>query len=210
MATWLIVLGAILLLLLFGVFIYYMVYTPCVRNRVKTQLIALGPSLLYPGKVDLQRYAGKWYEIARLPNEFERGCVCSTATYSVRDDGSVSVLNQCRKVDEPVSNQHAVESVTQTRASGVARAINATNTALRVSFAPQWLGDAAAGDYWILDVDDDYQSALVGSPDRRYLWVLARSPDFANKQQFRSLIDQASAKGYDTSKLTASRCTMFD
>jgi len=204
MPTWLLIVTTVLLFALLGALLWYGVYTPCMRRRSKRYLDTLGESLLHPEPIDLQRYAGKWYEVARLPNSFERGCVCSTAEYAIdeKDEALIRVTNRCRRID----------GATRSAATGRARAQNENKTALSVSFAPEWLGQGTAGDYWILDVDSDYQRALVGTPDRKLLWVLARSPSFADErpQEFRKLAQQALDKGYDISKLQMNRCTLFD
>jgi len=204
MPTWLLVLGTLLIFALIGALLWYGVYTPCKRKQSKRYLTTLGPALLHSAPVDLKRYAGKWYEVARLPNSFERGCVCSTAEYVIdeKDESLIRVTNRCRRVDG-----------TRTSVTGRARSQNPSqNTALSVSFGPQWLGDGTAGDYWILHVDPDYQTALVGSPDRRLLWVLARSPAFVDEQpqQFRQLTLKALDRGYDITALELNRCTLFD
>jgi len=203
MATWLIGLITFLVFAAISALLWYAVYSPCTRKRSQRYLDTLGPGLLYPEPIDMQRYAGKWYEVARLPNPFERDCVCSIAEYAMddKDEGLLRVTNRCRRFDGSHSS-----------AQGRARARNRDRTALSVSFAPQWLGTGAAGDYWILFVDNNYESALVGTPDRRYLWVLARSPSFVDErpQQFRQLTQKALKKGYDISKLQLNRCTLFD
>ncbi|QDA61514.1 lipocalin family protein [Hymenobacter jejuensis] len=114
--------------------------------------------------VDLKRYSGLWYEIARLPTRFEKGCQHVTAHYHLRSDGKVDVVNTCHQdgVNGPV------ESV-----KGVARVVDPeTNAKLKVSFF--WPFE---GDYWILDLDPlDYRYALVGEPGRKNLWLLSRTP----------------------------------
>lgn len=114
--------------------------------------------------VDLGRYQGLWYEIARYPNSFERGCAGVTAEYAPRLDGSVSVRNTCRRGDD-------IE-VAEGRAHVVP---DSNNSRLKVRFAPAWV-PFAEGDYWVLFVDEAYQVALVGAPSGRYLWILAREP----------------------------------
>lgn len=113
--------------------------------------------------VDLERYQGRWYEIARLPNRFEKNCEGVTADYTLKEDGGISVINTCRKgaTDGPAN-----------AAKGRARIVDtATNAKLKVSFfGPFW------GDYWILDLAPDYSLALIGEPSGRYLWILSRRP----------------------------------
>ena len=120
--------------------------------------------------VDLARYAGRWYEIARLPNRFQTQCASDVAaTYSLRADGRVSVVNECRRRDGQA-----------TRVEGLARRADAKGPAsrLKVRFAPAFLSflPFVWGDYWILELDREYRWALVGDPSRKYLWILSRTP----------------------------------
>jgi apolipoprotein D and lipocalin family protein len=130
-----------------------------------------GPDRATPvpvARVDLERYTGTWYELAKIPNRFQKDCAGgTTATYSLRSDGRIEVVNRCRKPDG-----------TFKEARGVARVVdNATQARLKVSFfsvlgiRPFW------GDYWIIGLGADYRFAVVGSPDRKYGWVLSRTPD---------------------------------
>ena len=136
-------------------------------------------------QVDLQRYLGTWYEIARLPLFFERRCEDVTATYSLRPDGVIGVVNRCLRdgVDESFARGRA----TVVEGSGNAR--------LKVSFFRPF-----SGDYWILHVDPDYRFALVGTPDRKNLWILAREPHppQADVQRLERL---AREQGYDLTRL---------
>ena len=121
------------------------------------------PPLEAVQQVDLERYLGTWYEIASYPQRFQKGCTGTTATYTLRDDGEIDVLNKCRKesLDGP-------EDVAEGRARVVDRESNAK---LEVSFfGPFW------GDYWIIDLGSDYEYAVVGHPSRDYLWILSRTP----------------------------------
>lgn len=138
------------------------------------------------GPVDLARYAGRWYEIARFPNSFEEGCVGVTADYSLNDDGSVRVLNTCRQgtLDGPVET-----------AEGRAVRARAEGDRLEVSFV-SWL-PFASGDYWILDVTDDYQVAVVGNPDGTTGWILARTPTLP-EARLRTAFEVLRRNGYDT------------
>jgi apolipoprotein D and lipocalin family protein len=132
--------------------------------------------LLTVPKVDLQRYAGKWFEIARLPNEFQEQCTGDvTATYSPRDDGKIDVVNRCRTA-KPGKEWEVAE--------GVGRPMDDTNAKLKVSFLPElvrWL-PIGWGDYWILELDPEYRYALVGEPGRQNLWLLSRTPAMPNDQ----------------------------
>jgi apolipoprotein D and lipocalin family protein len=147
--------------------------------------------------LDLPRYAGTWHEIARYPNWFQRHCVEDvTATYTVRDDGLVGVLNACRKADG--------ETI---RAAGVARRPDAARAPakLEVRFAPDWLAwlPLVWADYWVVELAPDYSYALVGEPMREYLWILARSPRLDDATYAR-LLERATALGYDRSRLVRS------
>lgn len=137
--------------------------------------------------VDLHRYAGQWFEIARLPMWFERNCVSDiSATYSVRDDQRVNVLNQCRTKDGVIS------------ANGVAEMPDPTRPGqLRVRFAPAWLSwlPLVWGDYWILALDPQYRWVMVGAPSREYLWILSRTPSL-EQAQINALKQQAQAVGF--------------
>lgn len=134
--------------------------------------------------VDLDRYTGLWYEIARFPNSFEKNCVAATAQYVKNPDGSIKVLNRCRKLKLD-GEQDVVE--------GRARVI--ADAKLGVTFF--WPFE---GDYWILEVADDYTWALVGEPAGKYLWILAREPqiDATLKE---SLVQKLKALGYNTDAL---------
>ena len=137
--------------------------------------------------VDIQRYLGLWYEIARLPNRFERDCEGVTAEYSLRDDGRITVRNSCR--EGSLDGEVKV-------ANGRARIVDSdTNAKLEVSFfGPFW------GDYWIIGLADDYSLALVGEPSGRYLWILARTPTIDDSVRDAALSALTDA-GYDVSAL---------
>ena len=137
--------------------------------------------------VDLNRYVGTWYEISRFPNRFQKGCVGTTATYTIRKDGKIDVLNQCRK--ETLDGE--ISSV-----KGTARVVdNKTNAKLKVSFF--W---PFSGHYWIIDLGENYDYAVVGHPDRKYLWILSRSPKMDEKI-YNLILEKLKLKFYDTSKL---------
>lgn len=136
-------------------------------------------------QIDLGRYLGQWYEIARFPNKFERGCSHVTATYALNADQTIKVTNACRKTDgDTVAEGKAwVESTAK----------------LRVTFVP-WLGNIAAGDYWILDLKSDYSMAVVGAPEGGFGWLLARKPDLSQADRDRALA-AFSKNGYDITQL---------
>ena len=137
--------------------------------------------------MDLNRYAGKWYEIARLPNRFERECESDvTAEYTPRPDGKIRVVNSCKSADGKTK-----------KAKGTAKLANKSgpNSKFRVTFFWPFYGD-----YWILDIDPEYQWALIGGPDRDYLWILSRSAEL-DRSTLDRIIATAKMKGFETSKL---------
>jgi len=144
--------------------------------------------------VDLARYAGRWYEIARLPNRFQEQCAGDVAaTYTLRPDGRIGVVNECRKRDGRTA-----------RAAGVARRADEKGPAarLKVRFAPAVLSflPFVWGDYWILELDREYGYAVVGDPSRKYLWILSRSPAM-DAVTYESLVAAAGRLGFDTVRL---------
>ena len=143
--------------------------------------------------VDLTRYAGDWFEIARFPNRFQDECAGDVrATYVTRPDGRIDVVNRCRD-----------QSGGTVEARGVARVVDAqTRAKLQVRFAPAWLSwlPMVWGDYWVIGRASDYSWAVVGSPDRDYLWILARRPALDWERHSLALAT-ASANGYDVSRL---------
>ena len=134
--------------------------------------------------VDLNRYTGIWYEIARYPNSFQKGCVGSSATYALRDDGKLSVLNECYVKGKLRS------------AKGKAWVVDKeTNAKLRVSFF--W---PFAGDYWIIDLGNNYEYAVIGHPKRKYLWILSRTREMEG-DVYEAILSRLRDKQYDTSRL---------
>ena len=146
--------------------------------------------------VDIQRYAGIWHEQARLPNRFQKQCDGPvTAEYLPQPDGTVQVRNRCVRPDGNFD-----EAVGTARVVPVAGQPGAGR--LEVCFAPSWLAwlPMVWGDYWILKLDRDYQVALVGTPDREYLWVLSRAPRL-DDDALQAELDYAASLGFDTSKV---------
>ncbi|MFN3609532.1 MAG: lipocalin family protein [Hyphomonas sp.] len=140
-------------------------------------------------EVDLDRYVGKWHEIARYPNWFERGCVTAVAEYAQLPDGKISVTNSCAKEDGEIDV-----------AEGKARVVDGSNGAkLKVKFAPSWV-PFAEGDYWVLHLEPDYSAVLVGAPSGRYLWILARDPN-PPKATLDRILEKAEALGFETEPL---------
>jgi len=118
------------------------------------------PTLETVKSVDIQKYKGTWYEIARFEHFFEKGCKNVTATYELKKDGNIKVINRCTKIDNNQTKE----------ATGVAYAVDTTTSKLKVSFFRPFYGD-----YYIIDLADDYSYALVGTPSREYLWILSRT-----------------------------------
>jgi apolipoprotein D and lipocalin family protein len=143
--------------------------------------------LIVVDSVDLQRYLGKWYEIASYPAWFQKGCTASTADYSLMPDGKIQVVNSCRKdsLDGPLKKSEGKAEVADT----------ATNAKLKV-----WFFWPFKGNYWIIDLDDDYQWAVVGEPSRKYLWILSRTPIMA-EAVYQEILERLPQKGYDAAKL---------
>jgi apolipoprotein D and lipocalin family protein len=145
------------------------------------------PPLQTVDHVDLERYAGTWYEIAAFPQRFQRGCTATSATYSLREDGGLDVVNRCRK-----GTPDGPEDV----ATGRARVADEdTNAKLKVSFfGPFW------GDSWIIELGEDYEYAVVGHPSRDYLWILSRTPTMP-EETYWSIVRRLAARGYETERL---------
>lgn len=144
--------------------------------------------------IQLDNYLGKWYEIGRLPAYFQNKCTHNvTATYSLIDNGNINVLNACATDKAP------------TAINGEAYATDTSNAKLRVSFLPSVLKKLPIGkaNYWVLSADQDaqgrYTSALVGTPDRKYLWILSRLPTL-DDQTYERYLDIATQNGYDLHK----------
>ena len=148
-------------------------------------------SLVAAEKVELDKYLGVWYEVARKPMYFERKCIYDiTATYTLNENGNIVVDNKC--YDSQGNLQRSV---------GEAFISNAPfNSKLSVSFLPEgvrWI-PVGRGDYWILKLDDDYQTVLVGEPKRKYLWILSRTPQL-KKEQIQEYLNYAKSQGYNVS-----------
>jgi len=137
--------------------------------------------------VDLNKYAGKWYEIASYPQRFQRGCTCTTAEYTVSEKGFVIVENRCRK-----------DSVTGEEAYIKGKAFveaNSGNAKLKVQFF--W---PFTGKYWIIDLASDYSYAVVSNPNKKYLWILSRTPKMESAV-YRQILIRLQEKGFDLSRL---------
>lgn len=154
-----------------------LIFAGCAKNY---------PYLETVQSVDLNRYMGTWYEVASLPNSFQEGCNCSKAEYTLVDD-EVKVLNTCRK--DSLNGE-------LDDAEGTATIVEGSNNAkLKVSFF--W---PFKGDYWIIDLAEDYSYAVVGTPSRKYLWVLSRTKTLPDSI-YSPILQRAGAKGFDTSNV---------
>lgn len=137
--------------------------------------------------VDLSRYAGKWYQIAFFPTRFQKNCtIDTTAEYTTRSDGRIGVRNECTK---PNGRRTSIE--------GTARVVDPTTQAkLKVKFF--WF--APAGDYWVIDLGENYEYAVVGTPDRKFLWILSRNP-IMDRALYDTLVSRVREKAFPTERL---------
>ncbi len=164
-----------------------------------TMAYAQKESLPTVEKVELDRYLGTWYEVARKPLYFQNKCDRNvTATYTLNENGNIKVDNRCIKKDG-----------TQTTSVGEAFVQNAPyNTKLKVSFLPEFIRwiPVVRGDYWVLKLDDNYQTVLVGEPKRKYMWVLSRTPQ-PDQAVVNEYLEYAKSVGYDLSDLIRTKQT---
>ena len=146
------------------------------------------PPLAVVAHVDTKKYLGKWYEIARYPHSFEENCYAVTADYTLLDDGSIQVINRCLEggLDGELKEAFGKASIVDSQ----------SNAKLEVTFF--W---PFSGDYWIIDLDENYQYAVVSEPDRQYLWILSRTPTM-NASLYEQLTAKLKQKGFDLSFLT--------
>lgn len=148
------------------------------------------------GMVDLQRYSGKWYEIAKYPNRFQKRCVGNTtANYKIKPNGKIEVLNECRSKDGALVAALGEGKIGDKQ----------NNSKLKVRFAPgfiSWLPMVWAN-YWIIGLGPNYEYAVIGEPKRDYFWILSRSPEM-DEATYSSLIDKARAMGFDPGRIERS------
>lgn len=138
-------------------------------------------------KVEVEKYLGKWYEIASIPMKEQAGCVGTNATYSLKSDGTIKVFNECRvnKLDGEIKN-----------IEGSARIFDQKSKAkLKVSFF--WPFE---GDYWVLDLGKNYEYALVGNPTRNYAWILSRTPQM-DENTYQTLLEKLKQQEYDITRI---------
>jgi apolipoprotein D and lipocalin family protein len=139
--------------------------------------------------LNLQRYMGTWYEVAKLPNQFQKNCISNTsAVYETQSNGTLRVTNRCTEAGGKVK-----EAIGEVRQTG-----NAASAKLEVRFAPAWLSflPFVWGNYWVIDLDAEYQMVAVGEPKREYLWVLSRTP-LADGIAYNQLLERLVKKGFD-------------
>lgn len=172
-------------------------------EKITTDMLSVKPSdIIYKpasipttvDSVDLNEYAGTWYEIGRLPMYFQRKCAGDvTANYTQKTDGSgIIVTNKCVSEDG--------SGIT---AEGLAKPVDENGSKLKVTFLPKWIRWIPVGraDYWVLARDADYKTALVGTPDKKYLWLLARSPNIS-QETYTKYRQVAQQQGYDLKEFT--------
>ena len=147
-------------------------------------------------RLDVARYMGTWYEIAKYPNWFQRKCATDIhAQYRQREDGQLDVINRCRQ-----ANGEVIEAVGRARQDGPAE-----SPKLEVRFAPAWLSwvPLVWGHYWVIDLDPAYQLVAVSEPSREYLWVLSRTTT-VDAVAYQALLARLKVQGFDLSKLELS------
>lgn len=149
--------------------------------------IAMSQTLQTVPNVDLNKYAGKWFEIASFPQRFQKGCNCTTAEYTVTDKGYVTVENSCNK-DSINGKQSYIKGKAFVEE-------NSGNAKLKVQFF--W---PFKGKYWIIDLANDYSYAVVGHPNRKYLWILSRTATI-NNTTYQQIVARIKDKGFDISKI---------
>lgn len=170
-----------------------------------TAVGAQGPVAPLPGdlitvtSLDVPRYMGTWFEIAKYPNRFQKNCAADTAAeYRLQPGGTVQVINRCRK-----TNGELDEAVGEARSTG-----GANSPKLQVRFAPSWLSFLSFvwGDYWVIDLDEGYQLVAVSEPAREYLWILSRSPT-VNPEAYAALLMRLRSQGFNLDRLERTRQT---
>jgi apolipoprotein D and lipocalin family protein len=166
-------------------------------NSARTNTASTPGPLATIASLDVPRYAGVWFEIAKYPNWFQRMCASNTkAEYSPQPNGTVRVVNRCTTDDGKTKE-----------ALGVARQIGAASSPkLEVQFTPAWLSFIPFlwADYWVIDLDPDYQLVAVSEPKREYLWVLSRTPEIT-AAAYDALLARLETKGFDLQKLARTR-----
>lgn len=164
-----------------------------VAQAVPSEVRAPPAPLTTIERLDIARYMGTWFEIAKYPNRFQKKCMADTrADYHLQADGTVQVVNRCRQ--ETGKLDEAIGAARQTGAPGSPR--------LQVRFAPPWLSwlPFVWGNYWVIDLDEGYQLVAVSEPKREFLWVLSRTPT-VKPEAYAALLARLQAQGFDTARL---------
>jgi apolipoprotein D and lipocalin family protein len=161
------------------------------------------PALQAVPSIDLNRYQGQWYQIAYYPNTFQKQCVANTtATYKPLANGQIEVINQCKTADGSISKAVGAARVKPPKFLGVPVAKGTVTSKLEVRFAPSYLSwiNAVWAPYWVIQLADDYRYAVIGEPNREFLWILSRTPtlDPQDRAIISGLLQQ---QGYDPTKL---------
>lgn len=161
----------------------------------------VGPQPLRPlapiASLDVPRYMGTWFEIAKYPNRFQKKCLSDTqAHYTLQASGTVQVINRCKTESGEID-----EALGEARQTGAA-----TSPRLQVRFAPAWLSllPFVWGNYWVIDLDEGYQLVAVSEPQREYLWILSRQPT-VSADAYAALLGRLKAQGFDLDRLASSR-----
>lgn len=147
--------------------------------------------------VNIERYAGRWYEIAKYPNRFQKSCISdTTADYVLKSNGRIEVTNRCLKKNGKIN-----------RAVGEAKIVDkTTNAKLKLRFAPGFLSFLGFvwGDYWIIELAEDYSYAVIAEPGRDYFWILARKPEMDDKT-YQAILTRAETMGFKPSRVEKTR-----
>jgi apolipoprotein D and lipocalin family protein len=162
------------------IFLFTILFTTITTSAISQELKTVS-------NVDLNKYAGKWFEIASFPQQFQKNCYCTTAVYTPTDKGYIVVENRCKK-----GSVDGKESYIKGKAFVDS---NSGNSKLKVQFF--W---PFKGKYWIIDLADDYSFAVVGHPNRKYLWILSRTPQM-KESAYNEIISKIKEKGFDVSKI---------
>jgi len=174
-----------------GLLVFALVGFAAVKKARADKSVGESAPLRVVDRVDLERYLGTWYSIASIPQVFDRNCASgTTATYSLRPDGDVEVYNACYRKDGSLDEARGRAWVVDKE----------TNAKLKVSFLPRGLKlNRLAGDYWIIDLGENYEFAVVGHPRRTYGWILSRTPELS-EETLAGIVQRMEAQGYDFKK----------
>ncbi len=166
-------------------FVFNLFIVPGIITMVKAQDLENYPVTVV--SVDLTKYAGLWYEIAKIPNRFQKSCARNaTAEYKLRDDGKIDVINKCIEGDGDTNEVEGIAKVVDDK----------TNAKLEVSFVRILGIQLFWGDYWIIGLDKDYKYAVVGTPSRKYGWILSRKPKLSS-ENIEKIFDLLKKQGYN-------------